>query len=346
MTYILGINCLGINSIVSDSRVTSPTGDGWNTSLKTGFFFPGCVFGRAGNMAASRDFIIAAKVALNRINTLSDLWSQFEDFVTFYDMPVAESDAGGRFSLLLSSRCRGDPEFFKLDSRVRQLVPIHSSWISLGSGKTLLDPLIEMDYISRIDQITKIIRAQGLPNHIYPYFICLWLSELALTFEKTILEERGVGGVFHFIVQSNQDEAVQGPALYVFSDANNANRQITCWFYRVCFVEGCLIVEEVIPPNQLPNAPEGKHKRSAYCNEASRPDILEQFADDPTFKERMRKQLNGLPFYQFCGFGFTNPEYRRGFGFHFTNEGKYVVTPDGQISDEYKAYIASNFQQA
>jgi hypothetical protein len=73
----------------------------------------------------------------------------------------------------------------------------------------------------------------------------------------------------------------------------------------------------VIPPNQIPDAPEGKHERFASCDEAARPDIVEQLTNDPTFHKKMKRQLNAQPFYRFCGFGFTNPLYRKGFGFHF-----------------------------
>jgi hypothetical protein len=302
------------------------------------------MFGRTGNIATSRDFIIAVKNELTGINNLPGFWSQFKEFITYYSMPSAKSDSAGRFQLLISTRCRGKPEFFVLDSYTRSLEIVKSPWISLGSGKSLLDPIIERDYAERIRQITEAIQDYPLPNYIQSYFVCLWLSELALTFEKSILEKNGVGGAFHFTFQNTQLESVQEPALYVFCDVNLASQRVTCWFYRVCFVEGCLVIEQVIPPNQIPDAPEGKHERFASCDEAARPDIVEQLTNDPTFHKKMKRQLNAQPFYRFCGFGFTNPLYRKGFGFHFTTEGDYVVTPDGQISEEYKSLIISNFQ--
>lgn len=344
MTYILGLNYLGINSIISDARVTSGSGEGYNTSLKTGLLFPGCMFGRAGNVAASRDFILAVKGALPTSDTLPSLWKQFEEFITFYDMPRAETNAGGRFQVLLSSRCMGKPELYLLDSFNRKLSPVKGDWVSVGSGKIALDPLVRQHYKHTIGEITKIIQIYPVPKQIYPHFICLWLSELTLTFEKSALEKIGVGGAFHFVYQTDNLETMQNPALYVFCDANIAAKQITCWFYRVCFVQGCLVVEQVIPPHQLTDVPLGKHERQAFCDEASRPDIMDRMVNDPEFKEKMKQELNALPFYQFCGFGFTNPAFRRGFGFHFTNEGKYVVAPDGEIADEYKALIVSHFQ--
>lgn len=343
MTYIIGLNHFDINSIISDARVTSDDGTGQNISLKTGFLFPGCIFGRAGNMATSRDFILAVKSALTGRNTLPGFWQQFQDFVSFYDMPTGQTDRAGRFQLLLSSRCLGKPKFYLLDSYHRTVSSVENSWISIGSGREDLDPLVERDYKLRLDEIVRIIQSYGLPRQIYSYFVCLWLSELTLSFEKRFLEEKGVGGVFHFAFQTSNQEAIQEPALYVFSAANLKTKQVTCWLYRVCFVQGCLIVEHIIPPNQDAAAPLGKHERHAFCDEASRPDIVTQL-ESPGFADKMKEEINALPFYQFCGFGFLNPIHRKGFGYHFTNEGKYVVTKDGEIADEYKAFIVSHFE--
>lgn len=346
MTYILGFSYQGINSIIGDCRLTSTDKEGRNVSLKTGLLFPGCIFGRTGNDASSRDFILGIKKAITAGTTLSDLWRQFEEFIHSYDMPVSTSDTDGRFQLLLSSRCRGKPEFFVLDSYQRSLEPVHAPWISLGSGKVLLDALVERVYAKRIDGIMEEIRAHGVPSYVIFNFVCLWLSELTLTFEKGALESHGVGGAFHFLLQTEKYESTQAPALYVFIDADVVHRQVILWQYRICFVQGCLVVEHIIPPNQTSGTPKGQYEAFVMCDTTSGRDVEEKVTSDPDFGHTLKKQIDGLPFYRFCGFGFANPRLRLGFGFHFTNEGKYAVTRDGRISDEVWAHILNTIRRS
>jgi len=63
MTYIIGYKQPGINTIISDMRVSwkaaNGSGLGRNTALKTGYLFPGCFFGRLGSAEHSREFICA-----------------------------------------------------------------------------------------------------------------------------------------------------------------------------------------------------------------------------------------------------------------------------------------------
>jgi tetratricopeptide (TPR) repeat protein len=347
VTYVIGFREFGVNSIVSDARI-SHDGFGTNTALKTGQLFPGCIFGRSGNEETGRQFILAARTYVQpsvdscEDNSAEQYWTRFQEFVSFYDFPGgAESDTRG-FKMLLSTRSSGNPELYLLDSSDRVLAPVSDRWISIGSGKALLDPLVEHDYLSRVEEIARYLEESGIPWS-YPYFLCLWLSELTLSAEQSRLESVGVGGVFHFIYQTATCESPQEPALYVLSMADCDTRTIYLWLYRICYTRGCVAVEEVIPPGQLLHAPNGEHKCTILCNEASRPDIKNAL-ETGGLEECIKEDLNRLPFYFFCGFGVANPSDRKGWGYHITNEGKYVVTKDGVIAPFYQELIASQFE--
>ena len=53
------------------------------------------------------------------------------------------------------------------------------------------------------------------------------------------------------------------------------------------------------------------------------------------------KTTSKQPYYFFCGFGYTNPQYRRGFGFHVTTEGDYIIGQDGIFPDVMQQIIDS-----
>ena len=139
MTYVVGIKRDGIVAIISDSRVTfEHEGVSNNYALKTGAVFQGCIFGRAGDAQASAKFIKAARGVVGS-KTPSSNWLIFQEFVKSY--PVSTDQ---HFKLLISSRASGKPKLYELDSRCG-LVEVEgdTTWTSIGSGKELLDPIVE-----------------------------------------------------------------------------------------------------------------------------------------------------------------------------------------------------------
>ena len=211
MTYVVAMNINGFSSIVSDTRVTfKENGIEWgdNTNLKTGFLFPGCIFGRAGNDPHCRDFISTARLALIGDRSLEGFWNRFEQFVSTYEFPVARTD---QFEMLIANRASGQTQLYQLDCK-EGLVPNSESVVTIGSGKDLLDPFILGSGIQLMHQL---VTENRLPPAAAPYALCLLLTEFARGLERLVLEKADVGGVFHFRIQSDKGEESQRPALYV-----------------------------------------------------------------------------------------------------------------------------------
>lgn len=240
---------------------------------------------------------------------------------------------------MFSTRSFGQPEFYVLDSRYGELHYIENNWCSIGKGKDILDNLLEQEYFPRIKNLD-----EHLDKKVIPYILCLWLSELVLSSDRQRFEKEEVGGAFHFIYQTKDYEASQKPALYVLNDINTKENVIFSWLYRVCYVQGCLSVEEFTPPNQYAESPFGKLNKIALCNEASRPEIMDLKLKD--LELAIREEANSLPWYYFCGFGFVNRIYRKGSKIHLADQGKhkYVIGKDGQIASEYKEFLVRCFE--
>lgn len=343
MTYIVGFRRSGFNAIISDARISWEEQyrlEGQNTALKTGLLFPGCMFGRLGSDNHGREFILAAKAAVTGKNTLVGFWERFRDFASSYGFP---KNGGDHFQVLLSSRSAGEPELYLLDSR-KGLSPVSDDLITLGIGKSLLDPLVEQEYVPRLEEISTKLKEKNHPDRLFPYFMCLWLMELSKGLERSQLESVGVGGVFHFILQTNRKEATQLPALYVLSGPDRARRRVYSWIYRVAFAEGGQVIETLTPPGQVPDTPSAEHERVVLFDTASRP-IVSSIDAEP-LQRKILEEIKSQPWYFFCGFGFINPTERKGLGFHVTTEGKYVVNQDGEIDSGYQKFIASNFTLA
>jgi hypothetical protein len=354
MTYILGLKQPGLNAIISDARISWKSNDnGWegdNTALKTGLFFTGCIFGRVGNSEHSANFITRFK---SRIESVSDntqeCWRQLQVFVDEYPF---SSSPDNHFQLLLSCRLDETPEFYILDSKTglsKQDDTSAISVVTLGSGKTILDVQVANDFLTRIEKVQNYMIDSGefhslkFIRYITLYLLCLWLSELSLTFESSVLNQHQVGGVFHFLCQDSKTEQLQSPAVYIFSTFSPSSQTILGWIYRVAFARGGLYVEIHKPYNPASGLPREETEKHILFDKASSPSLdkisvgqLQQEANDAISK---------LPFCFFCGFGFTPPQDRKSMGSLLPKDGKYeeVFEPDGQLRAEIKVLINSNF---
>lgn len=332
MTYIVGVNQLGVNAIICDTRVTwwrsTMEIRGANTSLKSGLLFPGCIYGIVGDLGAARDFIIGCKHYLTGTNTLEGFWKRFLDFVEQYPFQHQADDS---FQLLLSSRNLGNPRLYVLDS-TDKTVKDQRKLVTLGSGKKILDEPINRLVLERSRMIDELIVGNKIPTFSFPYFYCLWLNEMTQGMELSKLEECHVGGVFHFLWQDPRCEHAQLPAVYVLSSADVRRKTIYSWIYRVVYAEGALVID-----NPITNA------REIFIDTAARPSFAE--ADYNDVKSRISLEVDSAPFYYFCGFGFSDPRHRGEFGFSITNENKFVVRKDGWIDPRYKALIQDKFSQ-
>lgn len=335
MTYIVGIQQLGINTIICDTRVTwwrsNAKVGGENTSLKSGVLFPGCLYAITGDLEQAGSFIKEYKQRIEgTYNTLEGLWSDFAQFAEKYS-----SKGRNRFLLLLSSRTKGKPEFFIFDSRSRNLAAVEKL-ITLGSGKELLDQRVSKWFSSREKAINDTIVSNKLPPFTFPYFYCLWLNEITQGEELSKLEQYDVGGIFHFLWQNSDGEYVQHPAVYVLAAADNNVKTICIWVYRVAYVDDCLVIDNPVI-----------EAREFFFSSVSRPSrAIDHYSNNwANVMEEIGAKADTLPFYYFCGFGFPQLIHRGPFGCHVTTKDDYVITKSGGLAPDYKALIVKHFRR-
>ncbi len=354
MTYILGLKQPGINAIIADCRRTNRiNGTGENTALKTGQLSPGCIYGRTGNDERSMEFLAAFQRSIDgTLHTPEGFWQRFEQFVHSYRFPQGEHD---RFKILLSDRVIGFPLFATLDSAEGLSTAVYTDEnyiVSGGSGRSALDALVADTFIPRLKSLLEYLLAnKSVPNigaarMLAPYFLCLWLSELSLTFERSWLESPaiGVGGPFHFIYQTPYGEVCQKPAVYIFSSRDQKSSQIYSWVYRVVYVSDGIYVQSTIPPNQDQRYPEGKIEESFI--EATLPLDNAREKSCSSIKPETRNELASINYYYFCGLGFTPPLDRKVFWSRVSQTGKReeIFNEDGELTQEFQQLVASNFE--
>lgn len=342
MTYTIGFSIDGVNSILSDTRVTpTVTQQGQNTALKTGILYPGCIYGLAGNIDNASAFIKWARMYIvDTSNTLS-AWEKFKEFTTsVYDFPQGENNL---FQILLSSRHSGQPEFYLMSSN-RELIGCEEERVSIGSGKELLDAPVEEKYRVRIEEARQALTDKNAPTAIiHPYFLCLMLSEMTLAFQRPRLEEKKVGGVFNFVYQTSTDDSFQEPALYIFSDVNRNTNKILLWGYRVCRIQEGLYLE-CNDNSLLPGIPEEVY--AALFHDPTEVE-LEDIRANPEFQQKIQKMINELPFYYFCGFGYVHPRFQYGHECHIAldnNPDTLIIKQfGGEISEEFEELIKKHY---
>jgi len=339
VTYIAAFKNPSFTCIISDMRVTKFEENqklGSNTSLKTGTFFNGCIFGLCGNIERGKEFILTVKAALTKTMSPSESWSKFNQIISCYNF---HNDKDDHFQMILSTRASGTPELFKLDS-IQGLTTygFDNGWISVGSGKQFLDKFISEQCIPEIEKFPD----KMFEN--YPFFLCLKLTELSESFGHDYLEKLDVGGLFHFIYQTDKLEATQKPALFVLSAANLREKTIYLWIYRICRVynDRGLFVDKWTPPSESGN------RRFMSFNSFTWPE-MPQFLDE-SFKNKIIEEVEAQPFYYFCGFGFTNPTESKMPAFHFTTKGDYlfrknIVSKDLEIDPRAKEILAQNYEK-
>lgn len=336
MTYTVGIQQSDINAIICDTRVTWWRSDkkigGANISLKSGLLFPGCLYSVTGDLGEAGNFIKDYKQRINgTYNTLQGSWHDFSKFAQGYF-----SFARNRpdFSLLLSSRCKGRPEFYVLDSRTATLEPA-GKLITLGSGKDFLDAKFVKWFSHRKKTISDTISKNSLPGFTFPYFYCLWLNEIAQGEELSKLEENDVGGLFHFSWQDSNGDYAQHPAVYVLSATDVNPKTIFLWVYRVAFVEDCLVIDNPIT-----------EAREFLFSSIARPgrEIDNYLNNWDRVVAEIDNKASLQPFYYFCGFGFPQLKYRGPFGCHVTTKNDFVIRKEGWLDPQYKSLIVKNFR--
>lgn len=357
MTYVIALYQPGLNCLIVDCRVSWEGKNGeWfgsNTSLKSGLFFPRCMFARVGSMFASRMFIKEFKESiLGSKATIGQVWSHLEEFTSEYPY-----DEDSHFKLILSSRHSGSPQFYELDSKegLSAFDCDANSAVTFGSGKRVLDQYVFSDLKSRMAAFIDFAAADEVateylkPALIVPYLMSLWLCELSLTHGSFALERNKVGGVFHFNVQSETAESGQSPALYIFSSATKSGDSeytFHSWSFRVAHVAGCLYLQKHVPEGQA--GPESKAYTETHivADTASRLDT--SHAESKNLIREIREKAGQLPYYEFAGIGAVDPALTGRFRARLANSSTRdeVWDENGIFTPQFREMIFSLFAEA
>lgn len=333
MTYILGIKKDGFSTIISDLMVSfkNPSKNEIikreNTSLKSGILFKGCIFGLAGNATLGLDFINKFKEIADPLNSSEQNWQLFQKYIKAFSSDYNREG----FEMILSYRTKECPILFLFNSKNNSLSIINRDICTIGSGKIILDDIIENRRNIAENAILKHMHKEKIPIIYFPYFYCLCLSELTMGFEYSFLEKIGVGGLFHFCYQTNKFETRQKPAVYILIETIKNIKTICNYIYRVAFIDGFLVVDN----------PLAKPQRQIITSSFERPDI--DSLDKNGIKkigDFINKKTDEEKYYYFCGFGFKNPDKRGSFVCHISGpKGKLVVDKLGNIGKNYKKAI-------
>jgi hypothetical protein len=347
MTYIVGLHQPGINAIISDTRISlnvNGNSIGSNTALKTGKFFPGCIFARIGNVDSSNTFIINFKKIIydeyKGDEYVGLYWKLFLNYIDSFDFSKHES-----FQLLLSSRVTGKPEFYLLDSSKGTISKKTNGDIyTYGSGRNSLDDFVFNNFDDRLRFINQLLQKSELPKGfpiktLIPYPFCLWLSQLSMSFLKDTVEADKTGGLFHFIFQTDSYEAQQQKSIIFLMSPDSQNSRVSGWIYRIIYNNGYLVIESQEPKGIEDGFQINNSSWCILCDTASRINIDKVPKDE--LIEEARSFLKNEPFFFFSRFAFTNPELFNHFGIHFSFNGEKQELFDskGHLQMKWQKFI-------
>jgi hypothetical protein len=336
MTYIVGIQkpAENFSALICDLMVTFEDHNGNvidrnNASLKTGLLFKGCIYGVAGNAGLAKKFITGFRDIVDKSKTMDANWQLFQDYskYNFSDL------SGNHFKVLLSCRVSGQPQLFLYDSSQKAVSKIEDEIFTIGSGKEILDDIIEVRRGMAEKVIVEAMSRDSIPLLYYPYFYCLWLSELTMGFETSQLEKIGVGGLFHFCFQTDIKEGRQQSSVFVLSVPDTKNKKIYNHVYRITFVDKFLVVDNpLVKPSRFIIMP----------FEMTDSDFL-SMGQLKGLGEKINKEADLQQFYYFCGFGFPSPKFRGSFTCHLSSDkNKLVVDKGGNIHPDFRKKIERN----
>ena len=332
MTYIVGIRKPEHNflTIISDIMVTKIFPNGKikkeNTALKTGYLFDGCIYGLSGDASAGHKFLGSFKKAINCKDPIKDNFKKLSDFIS-----LSQWDSGTGFKVLFGIR-NPVPEFYLLDSVSREFNLLDECLYTMGSGKSLLDAIVLQGYNHSNTFMMDKLRQNKTPIVYYPCFLCLWLSELVLGFEEKQLRKIGVGGIFHYVYQTEKKEHSPMPIVFVLSKLEN-NKLIQN-SYRTCLINGYLIIVN-LKNNHI----------SVFTSEVERQDLAEKgLLDSEEILQEAHRRSRELPIYYFCGFATHDPSYRGFYSAHFSCNDTKVIDWNGNVRSDFQDKINKNLR--
>lgn len=293
-------------------RATVPAGGSHNFVLKSGLLFPGAIFGASGSGYEIGTFIKDFKAGLPGDTTPNEGWARFQERVGTYDFSRDRT-----FELILSSRHLGKPTLYRMRSVDRSILPI-GNFGSTGSGGELLDARLRKLHEER-PALRQLMPDARFKELILPHMYCHWLTENSLGLERTEMETRyHVGGLFHFSLQTANEESRQDPALFVVCSMSEPNGVI-CAIHRLYFVGGSLVHEH-----------DGVNIVSSI---AETPAVTQMDKSETTqWLNAIRQQGTLIPPYFYCGFLFSDPAYRNHLMYAISYNGKYLWHPRAGLS--------------
>ncbi len=325
MTYVVGIRDEGISAILCDSRVTFDRRPSLNSALKSGLLFPGCHYAAVGAVEPMRLFIGRLKTFLTGRDTPIGFWNSFLGFINGYD----RFESAHPFTLLLMSRHTGRSTLYVFQSSTRSVTE-QGDLVKLGSGKPLLDPVIDRLRAERHASIKADLAKQGAPAWFFGYYYCLALVEHAQGDAYASLNHLGVGGIFHFSYQTSTEEFRQHSAVYVIVSAFVEQKVISYTLYRVTFEEMALIVENGAEQSFSISIDEAAWLAAGRLDQAARIEIA----------ERLQRGAMDQPFYNFLGLGFGSDALRQNWLTHLNLGANDYVLSRSAISNDAITHFA------
>lgn len=323
MTYVVGVRNADVGVLICDTRVSfgPRKSEGFNYSLKSGLLFPGCLYAGSGYTSPMRKFIARFKRRVNAGAT----WETFLDFAAEY----TEYESAYSFQLLLMSRHSGASKFYLFESTTGTITE-QPEFVTLGSGKEILDKHLSSFRNERNEMIMKHLREHDAPFWFFGYYYCLGLMELAQGDMYNNLNNHGVGGVFHFSYQDHQTEHRQHPAVYLVIRVIPERRTLLHTLYRVTFAQMALVVEDG-----------STQSFNISIDEAAWPPVAKlDLLGRAKLKKRLVNDALDQPFYNFLGAGFAD-EARRGNWVDHINYGndEYLISRNTINSDMLKRFV-------
>lgn len=312
VTYIVGLKRGADTAIIADSAITRSDRAIEMSALKTGKLFPGCMYGLAGHAEAARQFVIDCKIALTGSNTLEGFWSEFEQFIARYEYPL-----GRDFHAILASRSSGRSLLFTFSPMMG--LREEGDAVTIGSGKGALDEALVAFLTDVGDAMTTRLSGEGYPaGFAVGAVTSLWLTQRSQGDEYSQLESLGVGGVFHFNVQTPDTESRQPPGMFVLA-RRDASSGISYWIYRVAFVGATLVIHN------------GATQRVQASLDAAAWPKADQFSKEERrdYFDEIWRQLDEQPAYYFWGLGVADTEARHALFFCVDKGGE--VSLDGTL---------------
>jgi hypothetical protein len=199
-----------------------------------------------------------------------------------------------------------------------------------------LDKLVFGEFQKKARQFDEMLSSKEyieMKREIPPYLYSFWLSQLAQSQHRELLESHGVGGIFHFVSQSGKETFFQKPSMYYLCSYDKKTRTIYPWRYSLLYIDYWLVVVVATPKGQSAETPDGRYDLRAFLDEAALPPSPKRWWNPEKLYEELKKnydrEIESLPHFHFYGVGHTTPIENPQFGITFGPLGEQLFTKNG-----------------